>query len=178
VARRPFVITSFAALCLAASSFAHADCYESSVTSPTPFMGNDGEVVKLADGSLWQIKYEYEYMYEYYPDVIVCPDQGKLGVKGKMLNAQPLKSAPVVSAQDPPAAKTPEVVESRIEGDFEGWEGDTIFKLDNGQVWQQTDGRYKYKYKYRPRVVIVKSGRSYLMQVEGVDDRIRVEQLK
>lgn len=27
------------------------DCYESTIVSPTPFMGNNGEVFKLSDGS-------------------------------------------------------------------------------------------------------------------------------
>jgi hypothetical protein len=53
-------------------------------------MGNDGEIVKVVDGSLWEIKSEYEYLYEYSPSVIICPDKGKLGVKGKMLNVQRL----------------------------------------------------------------------------------------
>ena len=51
-------------------------------------MGNNGEIFKLADGSLWEIKYEYEYMYEYYPDVIICPDKGKLIIKDKKLNVE------------------------------------------------------------------------------------------
>ena len=40
-------------------------CYETTVQSPTPFMGNNGEIVKLADGTLWEVKYAYEYLYEY-----------------------------------------------------------------------------------------------------------------
>lgn len=63
-------------------------CYESSIQKPVPFMGNDGEIFKLADGSLWEVKYEYEYMYEYYPDVIICPDKGKLIIKDKKLNVE------------------------------------------------------------------------------------------
>ena len=51
-------------------------------------MGNDGEIFKLADGSLWEVKYEYEYMYEYSPDVIICPDKGKLIIKDKKLNVE------------------------------------------------------------------------------------------
>ena len=61
-------------------------CYNSSIMSPTPFMGNDSEIFKLADGSIWEVKYEYEYMYEYYPDVVICPSRGKLLIKGKSLN--------------------------------------------------------------------------------------------
>ena len=34
------------------------DCYESSIVKPSPFMGNDGEAFKLADGSWWEVKYE------------------------------------------------------------------------------------------------------------------------
>jgi hypothetical protein len=30
-------------------------------------------------------------------------------------------------------------VRARIEGDFRGWSGHTMFKLDNGQVWIQSD---------------------------------------
>jgi len=28
-------------------------------------------------------------------------------------------------------------IRSRIAGDFVGWDGETIFKLENGQVWKQ-----------------------------------------
>ncbi|HHT9138744.1 MAG TPA: hypothetical protein ACFYEK_16055 [Candidatus Wunengus sp. YC60] len=45
---------------------------------------------------------------------------------------------------------SPDVIESHIEGDFEGWEGETIFKLDNGQIWQQSSYDYTYHYAYHP----------------------------
>ncbi|MFT7286560.1 MAG: hypothetical protein ACI87W_000668 [Halieaceae bacterium] len=36
-------------------------------------------------------------------------------------------------------------VEASITGDFRGWNGDTIFRLDNEQVWKQRlDGRFAY----------------------------------
>jgi len=45
------------------SDFASAqDCYESTIMSPTPFMVNDDEIFKLSDGSIWKVKYEYEYL--------------------------------------------------------------------------------------------------------------------
>ena len=37
-----------------------------------------------------------------------------------------------------------EYLESRINGDFEGWTGETIFELDNGQVWKQASYAYNY----------------------------------
>lgn len=68
-----------------------ASCYESSVVKPSPFMGNDGEIFQLADGTVWEVKYEYEYLYEYYPDVVICPDSQVLIIKGKKLNVQQIK---------------------------------------------------------------------------------------
>jgi len=65
-----------------------SDCYESMIVSPVPFMGNNGEIFKLIDGSLWEVKYEYEYLYEYYPSVVICPSQGKLIIGGKSLNVE------------------------------------------------------------------------------------------
>jgi hypothetical protein len=30
------------------------------------------------------------------------------------------------------------VIESQIDGTFQGWSGETVFKLTNGQIWQQS----------------------------------------
>lgn len=69
-----------------------ANCYDSTIVSPSPFMGNNDEVFKLSDGSIWQVKYEYEYLYEYLPDVVICPSSGMLVVDGKSLNVVELRA--------------------------------------------------------------------------------------
>ena len=51
------------------------------------------------------------------------------------------------------AGPTADVIESQIDGDFEGWEGETIFKLTNGQIWQQTSYAYHYHYAFMPDVL-------------------------
>ena len=79
-------------------SFAQS-CITSTITSPTPFMGNNDEIFKLEDGSLWQVKYEYSYLYEYYPAVKICPSQGKLVIGQNTLNVIPLTK----SGSDGPA---------------------------------------------------------------------------
>ena len=33
------------------------------------------------------------------------------------------------------ASVAPDLIESNIDGEFQGWEGETIFKLLNGQIW-------------------------------------------
>lgn len=142
-------------------------CYESSITSPQPFMGNDGEVFKLDDGSVWEVNYEYEYLYEYYPSITACPEKNFIIINGQKLNATPLSDAGNGGGK---------VIESKIDGESEGFEGDTIFKLTNGQIWQQVDG--KYKYKYMPSVIIIISGNSGKMSIEGIDKTINVVRLK
>jgi len=86
----------------------------------------------------------------------------------------------VLQAATPPPEQgaTPAVIESRIDGEFTGWEGETIFKLLNGQIWQQSSYAYKYKYAYSPKVLIYKSGATYRMKVDGVDTEISVRRLK
>ena len=62
--------------------------------------------------------------------------------------------------------------------EFSGWEGETIFKLANGQIWQQTQYAYTYRYAYSPKVLIFKTRGGYKMQVEGMDKTIGVERIK
>jgi len=69
-------------------------------------------------------------------------------------------------------------VESRIDGEFNGWTGDTLFKLTNGQIWQQAEYNYKYVYKYSPKVKIVNTSSGWIMTVEGVDKSIKVKRLQ
>jgi hypothetical protein len=235
------------------------DCYESSILSPSPFMGNNAEIFKLADGSLWEVKAEYEYLYAYSPSVIICPGLKKLIVGKKSLNVelvsgkslkagewsvfeetalegsisgtvqpgrifkttsgnvyevtgltlqlvlelQPevtvlrngnvyklvvkgfeeplickLLSAATATKDSSGVAPTARIIETQIADDFEGWDGETIFKLSNGQVWQQTSYAYTYHHAYRPKVVIYLSGSTYRMKVEGVDSSISVKRLK
>jgi hypothetical protein len=66
------------------------------------------------------------------------------------------------------------VIESKVAGEFKGWTGDTIVKLMNGQIWQQTLYYYHYHYSYMPDVLIYKEGSGWKMKVEGIDKAVRV----
>lgn len=78
----------------------------------------------------------------------------------------------------PRAGKTLEVIESRINGTFNGWEGETVVKLMNGQIWKQSVYHYEYHYAYMPDVLIYKSGSGFKMLVDGTDEAVYVEQIK
>ncbi len=97
--------------------------------------------------------------------------------------SQPLEAAtsPVPSEATPSAARRSSCVpaiESSIDGDIEGWEGETIFKLANGQIWQQTEYDYTYFYAYSPDVTIYQTSAGCRMKVEDEDETVVVERIK
>ena len=98
------------------------------------------------------------------------PDQPKTSAASKKSKSNNTKSTLNYSNQT--------VIESVIDGDFEGFEGETIIKLMNGQIWQQTEYYYHYHYAFMPKVLIYKSGSGYKMKVDGVDKAVGVIKLK
>ena len=169
-----FVVVYFLASGIASAQ----GCYESPIVSPRPFMGNDGEIFKLSDDSIWEVKDEDEYLYEYYPDVIICPSRNQLAINGKTLNVQQGGAPKTEDSENSESEESsPTFIESQIEGDFEGWEGDTIVKLINGQIWQQTEYYYHYLYAFMPQVVVYRSDSGFKMKVEGIEKSIGVSQI-
>ncbi len=69
------------------------------------------------------------------------------------------------------------VTESRIEGDFEGFDGDRVYRLVNGQKWQQAHFKYRYFYQYQPVARIWNDGGQYLLDVEGMNEMIAVRRV-
>lgn len=71
-------------------------------------------------------------------------------------------------------------LESRLAGDFKGWNGRTLFPLENGQVWQQAAaGEFFGKTLRQPAVKIYPAAMgAYWMEVEGVRQRVRVKPYK
>lgn len=62
----------------------------------------------------------------------------------------------------------PEVIQSKIVGPFTGYNGRTIFTLENGQRWAQSQRDSAYFPKIdSPPVIIVRSGFGYRMHIAG-----------
>lgn len=85
------VVGAFGCLAVTPIPAKAADCFTATIMEPVPFMGNNGEIFQLSDGSFWQVKFEYSYLYKYYPSVIVCPSIGKLAVGDRQLNVVRIK---------------------------------------------------------------------------------------
>lgn len=71
-------------------------------------------------------------------------------------------------------------ISSRIEGEFNGWRGDTIFRLQNGMVWQQVDGERLVvgRPAVDPAVTIERGFFGYRMEVEGFNQRVQVRRIE
>lgn len=67
--------------------------------------------------------------------------------------------------------KIQEVIESNIDGDFKGWDGNTIIKLVNQQEWEQ-DARTSSIFinLYRAVVLIYLSSKGYKLKIAGVHE--------
>jgi len=73
---------------------------------------------------------------------------------------------------------TGDLIESQIYGEFTGWEGETIFKMMDGSIWQQVSYDYIYHYAYMPSIIIYTKSGSYYMKVQGINDEIQVRRIK
>ena len=88
--------------------------------------------------------------------------------------------AEVGSENLPTSAETD--IQTRLVGDFTGWSGKTVFTLDNGEVWQQTNN-YISDYSPRspipqPKVTITKGMfGSYNMRIEGIKRTVQVKRV-
>jgi hypothetical protein len=71
-------------------------------------------------------------------------------------------------------------VQSRIAGRFRGWDGKTLFRLENGQIWQQNDQTSYVGVDYDSPAVRVYPGMlgAFWMEIEGVNPRVKVKPVK
>ena len=152
------------------------DCYEASILDPTPFMGNNGEIFKLDDGSFWEVKYEYEYLYEYYPSVIICPSRGQLIIDQISLDVE-LVASP--KSRTPSRSGSWEVYEeSYIGGIISGIvKRGSIFKTMSGSVYEVTGVTIQVVVEVQPSVTVLRRGNVYKLIVEGFDEPLICQKL-
>lgn len=108
----------------------------------------------------------------------------------------PVAAVPAPSTITPPAATTkaeanfgqemltpeqrgePMVIETRIPGSFTGWSGNTVFTLENGQVWQQSGPGEFETHLDDPKVVIKKLSFGYLLTIPGQGATVFIKRIR
>ena len=70
-------------------------------------------------------------------------------------------------------------INSRIVGKFNGWTGETEFRLDNNQIWKQSGNGFLKVSMNNPKVKI-EAGMfgGYILSVEGYNSRVKVKRVK
>ncbi|MFZ1291903.1 MAG: hypothetical protein WAR79_17530 [Melioribacteraceae bacterium] len=137
-------------------------------------MGNNGEIFKLSDGTVWEVKNEYEYLYEYYPTIVICPKEGLLIIGDKDLNVELISSASESIKKN--IQKT--VIKSTIISEFNGLEKGNMYKLDNGQIWEQTESWIWAWIWVNPSVLIWNDHGVFKMKVDQIDHAVIVQRIK
>lgn len=79
---------------------------------------------------------------------------------------------------EPAPSSNPGMMETRMAGDFTGWDGGTLFEFVNGQVWRQTSFGTLRQYARSPKVTLVATGGGWRLQVEGVPQSIYVRRIR
>ena len=71
-------------------------------------------------------------------------------------------------------------VRSAIVGDFNGWDGQTIFKLDNGMIWVQDDRDKFYVREIENPVAVIERGMfgTWHLHVEGFRENCKVKRIQ
>lgn len=68
---------------------------------------------------------------------------------------------------------------SRVIGQFDGWTGDTVFRLENGQIWEQSGNGFFKVSMNNPSVTIEKGVLGgYILSVEGYNSRVKVKRVQ
>lgn len=131
------------------------------------FTGWSGHTLfSFSNGQHWvKCKYAYHYHYAYRPNAQIICENGRYYFK--------LES----DSKSVPVKRTSNVIQSTINGVFNGWSGHTQFELVNGQIWEQSEYAYSYHYAYRPQVTIYNDGYGYRLSVDGVSDSISVRRI-
>jgi hypothetical protein len=131
------------------------------------FEGWDGEtIIKLTNGEIWkQVEYCYLYHYSFMPKGTISFSSN--GYKMKIDGA----NTEVV------VEKLNNVIQSKVKGTFNGWDGNTIIELINGQKWKQSTYVYSYSYAYNPDVIIYQSNFGFKIKVKGNNQTVDVERI-
>lgn len=71
-------------------------------------------------------------------------------------------------------------IESRIIGRFSGWDGQTVFKLENGMIWVQDDKDKFHIQEVQNPAVTIEQGmfNSWKLSIEGHKDDCKVRRIQ
>ena len=138
-------------------------------------MGNNGEIFRLLDGSVWEVKYEYEYLYEYYPAVTMCPGRGQMVLGTKTLNVQLVSGVPKgpgePKGKGTPSGKWELFEETNLQGSISGTvQAGRVFKRTSGNVYEVIGLTLQLVLDLQPEVIVLRDGATYKLIIRGFEE--------
>lgn len=93
--------------------------------------------------------------------------------------ASAAERAPMAPVRRAAPAAEAEMMESRLSGEFRGWEPRGVFALENGQRWQETGGTTYAGPPLSAPAVRIRAGAlgAYWMRIEGVRLEVKVRRV-
>jgi hypothetical protein len=133
------------------------------------FTGFHGDAIfKLANGQVWQQRrYRYRYKYAYRPSVKIYR-----GESGRWMMDVDVMSDSIE------VVRVNIIENGAIASEFHGFDGHSIFKFDNGRIWEQSEYKYSYHYAYRPNALVVEGINGTELHVDGMSETIKVRQIR
>lgn len=114
---------------------------------------DDHMLFHLYDGTFWvQARYVYWYHYAYQPEVVLTEENGVyyLGLPDSDQRVE---------------VRRTNAVETHINGAFNGWKGKSIYRLRNGQTWQQAHQKCQNAYAFNPEAVLYEADDGWYLSV-------------
>jgi len=112
------------------------------------------------------------------PARLACYDTMPLAPAGAAKAAPPTPTAQF-GLEHQAAKDSPDAIDSRIPGRFEGWAPKTRFVLANGQVWQVSDDSKGVHYADNPKVRIRRGAMgAFYLEIEGTNRSPRVRRVQ
>ena len=114
----------------------------------------------LTDNTFWiQDEHKVWYHYEHRPHVTLFESGGRLYLE--------------ISGRSVAVREVTNVIVSRVDGTFTGWNGNTEYKLTNGQTWKQRAYKYSCRNADRPRALVYETADGFVMDVAGTRAKVR-----
>jgi len=76
-----------------------------------------------------------------------------------------------------PRSASPDHISTRIPGLFLGWDGSTVFRFENGQIWEQAEPGAFETHLENAQVVIKKLTFGYLLTIPGHSETVFIRRL-
>jgi len=85
-----------------------------------------------------------------------------------------------LKSEDKDEDKDRTTITSKLVGSFDGWDGQTVFELENGQIWAQASKSKFHTKEVENPVAVIEPGMfgTWRLHIEGVDKECRVKRIQ